>query len=353
MQARRWVATDFGGPEVLDLVTVDLPEPDPGEVTIAVRAAGMNPADYKGFGRGDRASLPRPVGSEVAGVLAALGPDTGIASGGGAVGDEVLAFRIAGGYASAVTVRAADAFAKPAALDFPAAANLLLAGATAADTLQAVKVGAGETILVHGASGAVGVSILQQARLLGARAVGTASERNFDMVRRFGGEPVVYGDGSPTGCGRAPGGFAAALDTVGTDEAVDVSLELVADRQRIVTIAASARAQRDGFQAIGGMASASAPSVTRRGPGSLPWPPTVASSSRWPRRSPSTRLRRHSRCCRAVTRAASSRSCPEAEPPRRGRAPPTRPEASSARPDRRRAWRRAPARGPRRPPRAS
>ena len=155
----------------------------------------MNPADYKGFARGDRASLPRPVGSEVAGVLAALGPDTEIASGGGAVGDEVLAFRIAGGYASAVTVPAADVFAKPAALDFPAAANLLLAGATAAETLQAVKVGAGETILVHGASGAVGVSVLQQARLLGARAVGTASERSFETVRRFGGVPVAYGPG--------------------------------------------------------------------------------------------------------------------------------------------------------------
>ena len=208
-QARRWVATDFGGPEVLDLVTVELPEPGPGEVTIEVRAAGMNPADYKGFARGDRASLPRPVGSEVAGVLAALGPDTEIASGGGAVGDEVLAFRIAGGYASAVTVPAADVFAKPAALDFPAAANLLLAGATAADTLRAVKVGAGETILVHGASGAVGVSILQQARLLGALAVGT-------------------------------------------DEAVDVSVELVADRDRIVTIAAIGRAGATGIRSIGG-----------------------------------------------------------------------------------------------------
>ena len=175
MQARRWVATDLGGAEVLDLVTVELPAPGPGEVTIEVRAAGMNPSDYKGLARGDRVSLPRPVGSEVAGVLAALGPGTEIASGGGAVGDEVLAFRIAGGYASAVTVPAADVFAKPAALDFPAAANLLLAGATAAETLHRVKAAAGETILVHGASGAVVVSVLQQARLLGVRAIGTAS----------------------------------------------------------------------------------------------------------------------------------------------------------------------------------
>ena len=253
MQARRWVATYIGGPGVLDLVTVELPEPGPGEVTIEVRAAGMNPADYKGFARGDRANLPRPVGFEVAGVLAALGPDTEIASGGGAVGDEVLAFRIIGGYASAVTVPASDVFAKPAALDFPAAANLLLAGATAAETLHTVKAGAGETILVHGASGAVGVSVLQQARLLGARAVGTASERSFDTVRRFGGIPVAYGPGLADRVrAAAPEGIAAAIDTVGTDEAVDVSVELVADRDRIVTIAAMGRAGATGIRSVGG-----------------------------------------------------------------------------------------------------
>jgi len=259
VQARRWVATDFGGPEVLDLVTVELPPPGPGEVTIEVRAAGMNPADYKGLARGDRASLPRPLGFEVAGVLAALGPDTRIASGGGAVGQEVLAFRIVGGYASAVTVPAADVFAKPAALDFPAAANLLLAGSTAADTLQAVEAAAGETILVHGASGAVGVSVLQQARLLGARAVGTAGERSFETVRRFGGVPVAYGPGLADRVrDAAPEGIAAAIDTVGTDEAVDVSIELIADRGRIVTIAAMGRPGETGIRSVGGRSPDSA-----------------------------------------------------------------------------------------------
>ena len=87
-----------------------------------------------------------------------------------------------------------------------------------------------------------------------SRAVGTASEKNFDTVRRFGGVPVAYGDGLLDRVREAaPEGIAAALDTVGTDEAVDTSLELVADRQRIVTIAAFARAQRDGIRVIGGM----------------------------------------------------------------------------------------------------
>jgi NADPH:quinone reductase-like Zn-dependent oxidoreductase len=150
-------------------------------------------------------------------------------------------------------------FAKPPELDHAAAANLLLAGATAAEMLHVTGVRSGETIVVHGASGAVGVSVLQQARQLGVRAVGTASERNFDTVRRFGGEPVAYGDGLEERLRElSPTGYAAALDTVGTDEAVDVSLALIEDRGRIVTIAAFGRAEGDGIRAIGGAMPASA-----------------------------------------------------------------------------------------------
>jgi NADPH:quinone reductase len=256
----QWVATDLGGPEVLRQVEVDVPAPASGQVTIEVRAAGMNPADYKGFAPGgDRSRLPLTLGYEVAGLVTAVGPDTRIASGPVAVGDEVLAFRVTGGYATSITVPASDVFAKPAALDFPAAANLLLAGATAAEMLSVTDVGAGETILVHGASGAVGVSVLQQARHIGAQAIGTAGERSFDTVRRFGGTPVAYGDGLADRVrGAAPDGVAAALDTAGTDEAVEVSLTLVADRRRIVTIAAFGRADRDGIQLIGGMMPQSA-----------------------------------------------------------------------------------------------
>lgn len=260
--SRHWVATAFGGNEVLEFLDDDVPAPGPGEVTIAVRAAGMNPADYKRFAPGpgkDPSALPLALGFEVSGVLTALGPDTQIASGGGVPGDEVLAYRVLGGYAEEITLPATDVFAKPAALDHAAAANLLLAAATAADMLHVVGVAAGDTIVVHGASGAVGVSVLQQAAELGVRCIGTASERHFDVVRRFGGEPVVYGDGLADRLrAAAPEGFAAALDAVGTDEALDVSLELVADRQRVVTIVAHARAERDGFLSIGGAVPASA-----------------------------------------------------------------------------------------------
>lgn len=259
--ARQWIARDFGDLDVFEQVEVDLPAPGPGEVSIEVRAAGMNPADFKHVAAGtDRSLLPVQVGYEIAGVITAVGPDTEIASGGGAVGDEVLAFRIKGGYSSARTVPAKDVFAKPANVPFEQAANLLLAGSTAAEMLDVTGVKAGDTVLVHGASGAVGVSLLQQARLIGGvRVVGTASEQNAGVVRGFGGEPVAYGEGLEARVrDLAPEGIAAALDCVGTDEAVDVSLALVPDRDRIVTIAAFGRTKDTGIRAIAGAMPASA-----------------------------------------------------------------------------------------------
>jgi NADPH2:quinone reductase len=256
--AQRWIATRPGGLEVLELVPAEVAPPAPGEVTIDVRAAGINPADYKRIANGDFTE-PVGIGFEVSGVVSELGPGTHLASGGGATGDEVLAFRISGGYASKLTVPGADVFAKPAGLDHPAAANLLLAGTTAAEMLHVTGVTVGETVVVHGASGAVGVSVLQQARRLGARVIGTAGPGSFDTVARFGATPVAYGDGLEARLRElAPEGFAAALDTVGTDEAVDVSLALVGDRDRIVTIAAMKRADQEHIRVIGGMMPASA-----------------------------------------------------------------------------------------------
>lgn len=252
--ARQVIARRTGGPEVLEVVETQLPAPGPGEVLIEVLAAGLNPADYKGVAGGHgEVHLPIRPGFEVVGVLAAIGPDTRIASGGGAVDDRVVAFRVQGGYASALLVPAEDVFAAPEALDDAAAANLLLAGTTAADLLHAGGVTASSTVLLHGASGAVGVSVLQQARVIGARVIGTASPARFDEVRRFGGTPVEYGAGLADRVrALAPGGVDVAFDCAGTDEAIDVSLELVADRQRILTIVDFSRVERNGIQARGG-----------------------------------------------------------------------------------------------------
>jgi NADPH2:quinone reductase len=257
--AQHWIATRPGDLDVFELQDYDVSAPERGDVTVQVRAAGMNPADSKHVARGKPDAFPKAVGYELAGVVTAVGPDTEIASGGGAVGDEVLAFRISGGWSTEVTVPARDVYAKPASLPFEAAANLLLAGTTASEMLHVTGAADGETILVHGASGAVGVSVLQQAALLGVRVIGTCSERRFDEVGRFGGEPVAYGGGLEQRVRElAPAGVVAALDCIGTDEAVDVSLALVADRDRIVTIAAAQRAETDGFRAIAGGLPASA-----------------------------------------------------------------------------------------------
>ncbi len=259
--ATQWVATDFGGPEVLKQRTVELDPPRRGEATIEVRAAGMNPADYKHIGPGqDRNLLPLTLGYEVAGIVSALGPDTGLASGGGTVGDEVVAFQILGGYASAITVNASEVFAKPPGLDFPQAANLFLVGTTASEMLHVTDVSKDDVILLHGAAGAVGTSALQQAQRLGATVIGTAARDHFDAVRRYGGIPVEYGPGLEARVRAAASSkVTVALDTVGSDEAIDVSLAVVADRKRIVTTAAFQRAKGDGLLSIGASNPASGP----------------------------------------------------------------------------------------------
>jgi NADPH:quinone reductase len=259
--ARKWVAADFGGPEVLREIEVDVPDPGPGQVTIDVRACGMNPADAKHVAPGqDRKLLPLSIGFEVAGVVAALGPDTELASGGGAIGDEVVASQVRGGYTTAITAPASSVFAKPSTLTFPEAANLVLVATTAADLLHTSGAKEGETVLLHGAAGAVGVSVLQQARLLGVRVVGTAAKANSDFVRSFGGIPVEYGPGLLDRVrAAAPEGIDAALDTVGSPEAGDVSLALVADRKRVVTIADGPRAKADGYVFVGASNPASGP----------------------------------------------------------------------------------------------
>jgi NADPH:quinone reductase-like Zn-dependent oxidoreductase len=257
--AQHWIARTSGTPESWELVPFEPAAPGEGEVTIRVRAAGVNPADAKHVAAPrSGVEFPVAIGYEVSGELTAIGPRTSIGSGAAAVGDEVVAFRVQGGYATELTVPAEKVFAKPSTLTHPEAANLLLVGTTAAEMLAVTGASPGETILLHGASGAVGLSVLQQARLRGIHIIGTAGEHRSDEVRRFGGEPVRYGEGLAQRVrALVDGPIAAALDAVGTDEAVDVSLDLVADRRRIVTIAASGRAEADGILAIAGSMPAS------------------------------------------------------------------------------------------------
>jgi NADPH:quinone reductase len=253
---RAVVATAFGGPEVLAVIETPVRAPEPGEVLISVRAAGTNPVDYKLFsgnmGR-DPARLPMPVGSEAAGVVTEVGDGAEGPGGPVAVGDEVVAYRIAGAYADDVTVPGSTVIPKPSTLSFEEASGLMLTGVTATHALAVTRVGAGDTVLIHGASGGVGLMAIQLAVDAGARVIGTASESGRAVVREFGAEPVAYGTGLEERVrALAPGGVDAAVDCAGGDEALEVSLALVADRGRIVTIVASRRAFEEGVKVIGG-----------------------------------------------------------------------------------------------------
>ncbi len=165
------VATGYGGPEVLSVIDTEPPRPGPGQVVVDVRAAGTNPADaksYSGVWGSDPARLPLRLGYEAAGVVSAVGADAVGPTGPIAVGDEVVVFRTSGAYAEQVVAKASAVLAKPAGLGWSQAAGLLLAGSTAVHTLEATAVTAGETVLVHGASGGVGLMAVQLAVARGA-----------------------------------------------------------------------------------------------------------------------------------------------------------------------------------------
>lgn len=246
--ATRIVAEQPGGPEVLEVREVDVPAPGPGEVKIRVTAIGVNPIDLKqrsGFPYSAPATFPFTPGSELAGVVLEAGDGSGFEP-----GDEVLAYRVAGAYASEVVVAAEDVFHKPATLPFDQAAGLLLTGVTAVHALEKVGVQAGDVVLVHGASGAVGQTLIQLAVQRGAEVIGTASQVNHAWLRQLGATPVEYGDGLVDRV-REAGEPTAAIDLVGTQEAFDVSLALV-PKERVTTIVGGPNAEAAGIQKIGG-----------------------------------------------------------------------------------------------------
>jgi len=243
------VARDYGGLEFLEVVERDVPPPGPGEVTVDVRAVGTNPVDAKivagNFGK-DPSRLPLPLGSELAGVVSAAGEGAPFA-----VGDEVVVNPVVGAYAAQVTVPVSSVFPKPAGVGFAEAAGLLAVGTTAAHLLAAAGVRSGQTVLVHGAAGSVGSMTAQLALRAGATVIGTAAPNRHDALRALGVAPVAYGDGLADRVRAvAPQGVDVALDTIGTDEAVDVSWELLADRDALVSIASWQRAG-DGVRMLG------------------------------------------------------------------------------------------------------
>ena len=250
---RRVVAQAYGGPEVLVLQQIELPPPAADEVLITVRAVGANPIDYKlysGYMGDDPAALPLPIGGEVSGVVAQASRAAGY-TGPLTVGDEVIATNLRGAYADQVIAHMSDVGHKPATLSFEEASGLLLVGGTAWHLLTKTDVGSNDTVLIHGAGGGVGLMAVQLALARGATVIATASAGKHEQLRRLGAQPVEYGAGLADRV-RTLGTVTAALDLVGTDEALDVSTELVADRARIATIAGFGRAAELGIAVLTG-----------------------------------------------------------------------------------------------------
>ena len=192
--------SQYGGTEVLTQTQLPTPKVSPGAVLIRVKAAGVNPVDWKIMSGGLDAlmdvNFPVIPGWDVAGVVEAIGFDTPEFT----VGDEVYSYgrrdTIHGGtFAELVALPAVIVAHKPASLSWEQAAALPLTGMTAQRTLDTLGVSAGQTLLIHNGSGSVGRTAIQLAAHAGLRVIATASSRNHDRLRELGAAPVAYGPG--------------------------------------------------------------------------------------------------------------------------------------------------------------
>ncbi|TMR24212.1 NADP-dependent oxidoreductase [Nonomuraea turkmeniaca] len=242
-----------GGPEVLKVMELPAPQAGPGQVRVRVRAAGVQPFDtavragwlppYMG-----EVGYPRIPGNEFAGVVDQVG--TGVT--GVAAGDEVLGFSRLFAYAEYIVVDRTDVAPKPAEVPWEVAGGLTAGVQTAELALDGLGVKEGETLLVHAAAGSVGTAAVQIARMRGVSVIGTAREVNHDYLRDLGAVPVAYGQGLADRVrALAPGGVDAALDGAG-GHALEVSLELVRDRGRIVTLVEHGKAAELGVKLVQG-----------------------------------------------------------------------------------------------------
>ena len=230
--------SEYGTSEVLQISEVQPPIPGAGQVRLAVRAAGVNPIDWKILQGLMRELIPLEfpagLGSDVAGVVDQIGPDVD----GLAVGDEVLGTSSTPSYAQFVLAESASLVRKPTAVPWAVAGSLAAAGGTAWTVLDLLGISDGETLLIHAAAGGVGTFAAQLAVARGARVIGTASEGNHAYLRTIGVEPVAYGDGLADRVRSiAPRGVDAVLDASGRGE-IPLSIELAGGPDRVLTLVA-------------------------------------------------------------------------------------------------------------------
>jgi NADPH:quinone reductase-like Zn-dependent oxidoreductase len=248
---------EYGGIDVLKVVEVPQPEPGAGQVLVQVKAAGINPGEAKirdGLLHSRwPATFPSGEGSDLAGVVAAVGPGVTAFQ----PGDDVIGFvDTRASQAEYAVVEAEDLTPKPAGVPWDVAGALKVAGTTAVAMVRAVGAGTGDTVVVAGAAGGVGVIAAQLARLAGATVIGLASEPNHDWLRAHDIIPVTYGDGVADRIqAAAPSGKVDAfLDTVGGDYVQLAVDDLGVPASRVDTVVSFDAVEKFGVKAEGGAA---------------------------------------------------------------------------------------------------
>lgn len=224
---------EYGGPEVLRWAEAPDPHPGPGEIRIAVRAAGVNPLDWKilsGLRASEPLEGPGYLGADAAGVVDELGEGvTGIS-----VGDDVLGT----GTGTQAEFAVLKAWAvKPSSLDWALAAAAGVAGETSERVLRLLGVQAGDTVFIDGGAGGVGAVAVQMALGRGARVVASAGESNQDYLRELGAIPVVYGDGVADRVREAAGGGVDAVFDVAGKTPIEELIAVAPEPAQVVSIA--------------------------------------------------------------------------------------------------------------------
>lgn len=256
--SRAVVYERFGGPEVLELREVPEPHAGPGELRVRVSAAGLNPMDWLISARPEAAArwgitVPSGFGCDLAGIV----DEVGAGVDGFAVGDRVYGGAMANAAADFAIVQTAPSALyrltrTPEGISDEVAAALPTPGLTAAAALAAIELRPGDTVLIGGAAGGVGVLAVQLAKLTGARVIGTASPSTFEFLRELGAEPVQYGAGLVDRVrALATNGVTTATDLFGTETA-EAALTLGVLPERVSTIAAGPN-PAGGVRATGGI----------------------------------------------------------------------------------------------------
>ena len=227
----------YGGPEVLEVREVEDPVAVPGEVVVAVKAAGIQPGEIairEGYLH-ERfpATFPSGEGSDLAGIVATIGDGVTEFT----VGDEVLGWsERRSSHAELVLVPQEQLVAKPAELSWEVAGSLFVVSMAAWASVEAVGVSDGDVVAISAAAGGVGGFAAQLAKVRGARVIGLASDANHDWLRSRGIEPVAYGEGQAERLRSAAAGtLDAFIDTFGGGY-VDLAIELGVAKDRINTI---------------------------------------------------------------------------------------------------------------------